>query len=118
MMRRNELYPPMIDRGWPHQIRLPEEAYAGKAYNVVHGFCEDERLSVCPRGHSVSRDAQWFHIFCFAERAHAERFKERFGGEWFDRKAWNDEERAGCMARRGLHKVRGRWVAISKSTND
>lgn len=41
-MRRNELYPPTVDRGWSHQIRLPEEAYAGKLYEVVHGFCRDE----------------------------------------------------------------------------
>lgn len=113
-MRRNELYPPMIDRGWPHQIRIPQETCGGKNYDVVHGFCREEGLSLCPRGHSVSRDAVHYVVFCFAEREHAERFQARFGGEWFNRKTWNDEERAAYMACKGMHKVRGRWVPISK----
>lgn len=114
-MRRNELRASGIDFGWPHQIRIPWETCGGRNHDVIHGFCRDERLSLCPRGHSVSRDAEHYFVFCFAEREHAERFKERFGGEWFNRKAWNDEERAAYMARKGLHKVRGRWVPISKS---
>lgn len=30
------------------------------------------------------RDDQWHHVYCFAEREHAEKFQARFGGEWFD----------------------------------
>jgi hypothetical protein len=45
-------------------------------------FCKD--LSLCPRGHSVMWEDEWYKVFCFAEPAHAERFMARFGGETFD----------------------------------
>jgi hypothetical protein len=31
-------------------------------------------------------EREWWNVICFAEREHAEKFKERFGGEWFDAK--------------------------------
>lgn len=45
----------------------------------MHFFCEAEKLSRCQRGHTFYRDKQWFNVFCFAEREHAERFLARFG---------------------------------------
>jgi hypothetical protein len=53
----------------------------GKNYTVTHDFCRD--LSLCTRGHSVRREWIEYHVFCFAVAAHAELFRERFGGERF-----------------------------------
>jgi hypothetical protein len=61
---------------------LPASEVAGANYKIIHDFCND--LTLCPRGHSIVKDDQWHQVFCFAERADAERFRSRFGGEWFD----------------------------------
>jgi hypothetical protein len=41
-------------------------------------------LSLCPRGHAVFQEGQWFNVFCFSNPADAEKFMQRFGGEPFD----------------------------------
>lgn len=62
---------------------MPESINVGPGYKVLHDFCKD--LSLCGRGHSFKDDErQWWVVFCFAEREHAERFKARFGGEWYE----------------------------------
>jgi hypothetical protein len=77
--RKGELSSASIDRGWPHQVALPESRTMGPAYVTVHLFCEG--LSLCQRGHTFHRDDQYWHVFCFAQKADAEKFSERFGGE-------------------------------------
>ena len=80
--RKGELSPAAVDRGWPHQVALPESACTGANHKVHADFCQD--LSLCVRGHSVFRDGRWWRVFCFAEVEHAARFMVRFGGERFD----------------------------------
>jgi hypothetical protein len=80
--RKGELSPAGIDRGWPHQVALRASACEGGGYKAIHDFCKD--LSLCPRGHSVIYEGAWFHVYCFAEPDHAEKFMERFRGEKFD----------------------------------
>jgi len=82
--RKGELSPAAVDRDWPYQVALPESACYGGGYKVIHDFCKD--LSLCPRGHAVVHDDQWFNVYCFAEQADAEKFMKRFGGETFDPK--------------------------------
>jgi hypothetical protein len=56
---------------------------------MIRLFCED--LSLCDRGHAFRHDDKDMCVFCFAEREHAERFRERFGGELLnpkDRPKW------------------------------
>jgi hypothetical protein len=83
---RGELSKSAIDAGWPHQVALPEYAYVGHRYRTVHYFIVSEGLSLCRLGHTFMREDIWFNVFCFAERAHAERFQAKFGGEWIDPK--------------------------------
>ena len=82
MRRKGELSPAGIDRGWPHQVALPASASLGGGYKAIHEFCKD--LTLCPRGHSVAHDGQWFNVYCFAEAADAEKFMKQFAGEKFD----------------------------------
>ena len=51
---------------------------------MIHEFCKG--LSICPRGHSVFHDGEWFNVYCFAEAGDAGRFLQKFGGERFDPK--------------------------------
>ena len=78
--RKGELSPAAIDRAWPHQVVLPASASRNGGYKVIHEFCKE--LTLCPRGHSVFCD-EWFDVYCFAEREHAEKFMARFGGRPF-----------------------------------
>jgi hypothetical protein len=84
MRRKGELSPSALDRGWPYQVALAQldgtEQY--RRYTEIHEFVRD--LSHAPRGHSFHRNGTWFDVHCFALRAHALAFKERFGGEDYD----------------------------------
>lgn len=82
--RKGELSPAAIDRDWPYQVALPASASGQGGYMAIHAFCEG--LSLCPRGHSVFHEGEWFNVYCFADPADAEKFMERFGGERFDPK--------------------------------
>ena len=89
MVRKGELNKGLIDRGWPHQVSLIAEATHGDNYVRMRLFCEP--LSLCTRGHSFTRDDQWFNVWCFAELDHAEKFQAKFGGEIIalkDRPRW------------------------------
>lgn len=78
---KGELSSSAIDSGWPHQVALPEPAYVGRNFPIVHGFIASEGLSLCARGHGFYRNGVHHHVFCFAEEEHAQRFHARFGGE-------------------------------------
>jgi hypothetical protein len=82
--RKGELSSKEIDLYWPHQVALPSQLLVGESYVRVHLFCEG--LSLCPRGHHFRRNDTDFTVFCFSERAHAEKFLTRFGGELIDPK--------------------------------
>jgi hypothetical protein len=82
--RKGELSKGAIDSGWPHQVALPAERCTGHNYVTHRLFCEG--LSLCVRGHFFYREGRGFNVFCFAERAHAEQFRQRFGGEFIDPK--------------------------------
>jgi hypothetical protein len=80
--RKGELSPAGIDRGWPHQVALPAAVLLNGGYKDVHKFCDD--LSLCPRGHAVFHEGQWWNVHCFADAEHAEKFMRQFAGEKFD----------------------------------
>lgn len=82
--RKGELSKAAIDREWPYQVALPAEQVRGSEYVTKHEFCRD--LSLCTRGHTFQRDGRYYVVFCFAEKAHADLFRERFGGECMDPK--------------------------------
>lgn len=84
--RKGEMTKATIDREWPHQVALPEHRCTGHNYKTLRYFCNGEGLSLCGRGHSFKRDREWFQVFCFADRSHAEKFQTRFGGEFIDPK--------------------------------
>jgi hypothetical protein len=81
--RKGELSPGQVDREYPHQIALHEDLCTGSPqYETVREFAR--RLTVSHRGHTFFRDDAWHNVFCFREKADAEAFHARFGGEWFD----------------------------------
>jgi hypothetical protein len=82
--RKGELSKGTMDRQWPHQVALPAARCSGHNYVTIRLF--SECLSLCPRTHSFRRDDTDMLVFCFAQRAHAESFRDRFGGEFIDPK--------------------------------
>jgi hypothetical protein len=82
--RKGELTSGRIDREWPHQVAVPADDVLGKNNVAAHDFCRE--LSLCERGHAVWRDDICYRIFCFADPAHADLFRERFNGERVDPK--------------------------------
>jgi hypothetical protein len=74
----------------------PAARCGGANYVTSRLFCDDEKLSLCVRGHSFRLGDVDMIVFCFAERAHAEQFRDRFGGEFFDAKSrpkWRGSQR-------------------------
>jgi hypothetical protein len=49
---------------------------------VIHDFCKD--LTLCSSGYALQVGGGWYHVYCFAKLADAEKFREHFGGEKFD----------------------------------
>lgn len=95
-LRKGELSKAMMDRQWPHQVVLPAPRCAGGTYVSIRLFCDEHGLSLCTRTHSFRRDDLDHVVFCFAERRHAEKFPERFGGDFLDpkdRPKWPGAER-------------------------
>jgi hypothetical protein len=82
--RKGELSKGATDRQWPHQVALPASHCSGRNYVTIRLFCES--LSLCPRTHSFRRHDRDMLVFRFAEREHAEKFRDRFGGESIDPK--------------------------------
>jgi hypothetical protein len=90
--RKGELTKAAIDRGWPRQVAL---ATPIPHLGDLHDFCHAERLSLCQRTTGFYREVGceviWYACFCFADRADAEKFQARFGGEFVnprDRPRW------------------------------
>ena len=83
--RKGELSKGVMDQQWPHQVALPASRCGGADYVTIRLFCEP--LSLCPRTRSFRRDDTDMIVFCFAERAHAEQFRDHFGGEFIDPKS-------------------------------
>ena len=88
---KGELTATLVDRGWPYQVALPEDACTGGNYKVHADFRRG--LSLCPRGKAVFHSDQWWRVFCFSDPIHAAVFRERFGGEPF-----NSEDRERGVA--------------------
>jgi len=70
----------------PHQVALPAYRCIGHRYLTIQFFCEAQRLSLCTRRHLYRQNDIDMTVFCFAERAHAEQFCARFGGDFLDPK--------------------------------
>lgn len=79
---KGALSPNAIDRGWPYQVALPASQCTGSNYRYLHAYCID--LSLAPLGHAVVRNGEWYNVFCFAEEAHADKFRLQFHGMKFD----------------------------------
>lgn len=81
--RRGALSTWSIDKGWPHQVAVPNRQVALQR-PAMRAFCAD--LSLCIRGHTFVRDSQYVDVFCFSVLDDAQRFAMEFGGEMIDPK--------------------------------
>jgi hypothetical protein len=77
--RKGEITKGGIDRDYPHQVELRAGVTTGKNHKIAREFCL--HLSLAPRGHSRRKNDIDYNVWCFADPAHADAFKARFGGE-------------------------------------
>ena len=94
--RKGELHKGRIDREWPHQVALRADAVSGPNFPIVDDF--SRKLSRCERGHTFVRDAHDYVVYCFAVKADAEVFRQRFNGEIIEpknRPRWPGSKRRG-----------------------
>ena len=79
MRYKGEISLARVKREWPHHVALPAGQVQGKNYDVVHGLART--LSVAPRTYHFRRDDVDHVVFCFADPADADLFRERFNGK-------------------------------------
>ncbi|WP_413711759.1 hypothetical protein [Rhizobium sp. Rhizsp82] len=84
--RKGEITPATIDRMYPHQVALLAELSLGKLGAEQDAFCHGKRLLRCERMHFIFHEDRHYNVHCFATKAHAETFMEKYGGEPFDPK--------------------------------
>jgi hypothetical protein len=80
--RKGEPSRTVLDAQFPHQISIPDEWFKGSDYVAVRLHADS--LSVATRTHSYCHQDRWHTVFRFREKADAEAFQKKFGGEWFD----------------------------------
>jgi hypothetical protein len=69
-----------IDRDCPFQVAIPiPRGGLGQRLMSMHAFCREQAMPYHTK--SDHRDIGDFTLFCFAEPAHANTFKDGFGGE-------------------------------------
>lgn len=76
--RKGELTSAGIDRGWSHQVALPNSVTVARHREIS---AATEGLSLAPLPHWFCRNDEYWVVYCFAEAEHAERIAEMFGGE-------------------------------------
>jgi hypothetical protein len=79
--RKGELSSTMLDRQYPYQVALPTETVQAQ-YFAIHQI--GDNLGKAPRGHSVRHADKSYAVYCFADQASADQFREHFNGEPFD----------------------------------
>ena len=83
--RKGEYSKSRLDREFPHQVIVPADRCTGSNSAVIESLCRN--LTLGPGHHSLFHLDRWHLVYCFAGAAHADLFRETFGGEKFDPKA-------------------------------
>jgi hypothetical protein len=76
--RKGEYSERRLDREFPHQVILPADRCTGANGVAMNTFCKN--LALGPGYHSIFYEDQWHLVYCFADAAHADLFRQNFGG--------------------------------------
>ncbi|MEO4000287.1 hypothetical protein [Mesorhizobium sp. CAU 1732] len=111
--RRNTLSATTIDKGWPHQVALPDDICIEENLTMIFQFLKDRGLD-CRTRHvqAIWPDRRYQHmrLHCFPDRASVEAFQAVFGGEFFD----PSRDREGGKVR-GPWRRHGAWARLLES---
>jgi hypothetical protein len=79
--RKGEVAATMNERNYPHivELALPSGGFGSNSDEIL--AFHRERGIDHRRGRGWHDDEQYYVRFCFADPAHADAFRERFGGE-------------------------------------
>jgi hypothetical protein len=79
MRRKGKYSKSRLDRDFPNQVILPADRCTGANGAAMDDFCTNPTLG--PDYHSMFYEDRWHLAYCFADAAHANLFREKFGGE-------------------------------------
>jgi hypothetical protein len=79
--RKGEYGKSRLDREFPYQVIVPAGRCTDASGAIVESLCGN--LAMGPRHHSLFHQDRWHLVYCFADAAHADLFREKFGGETF-----------------------------------
>ena len=79
---RGALTKTMVDRNFPHQVMLRNDAKFRKHLWAVSG--QAAKLGASPLGHHFYFDEEgdYYSVYCFLSRDNAETFLKAWSGEW------------------------------------
>jgi hypothetical protein len=68
----------LLNRDFPYQVLVRAKSVGGKMLDNIDAF-HTSRMKRAARRADV-----WWSLYCFAQRANAQAFRDVFGGELFD----------------------------------
>ena len=82
--RKSEISNAAINKGFPHQLAVKALEAPEQYERHVHLMMviDEQDWQVAPRCFSVVYEGDWWNVYCFADKSHAEMFKALFGGVW------------------------------------
>lgn len=80
--RKGQMSQTTINRLWPHQVAILADIYRGPLKPEIDAFCKPYPHSGAP--FQLHYEGQSYLVKCFSEKAIADEFMTRFGGELFD----------------------------------
>lgn len=100
--------PSVIDRDMPHQIALPDDICTDRNFTLIRRFVSEHGLTCRTRTVTAvwedGKQEQW-RLHCFADRAAAAAFLDRFGGIVFDPKRTGSPAELRSRHVRALHQI-------------
>lgn len=80
--RKGQMSQSTINRLWPYQVAILAVEYRGPMKGAIDEFCKPYPESSSP--HQVHYEGEGYLVKCFPEKAIADEFVRRFGGEPLD----------------------------------
>ena len=95
---RGALTKTMVDRQFPHQIMLRNDAQFRKRLWEVSQLASS--LGASPLGHHFyfTEEGSYYSVYCFTSQDNAEAFLKAWSGEWLS----PDDRKRGCWRPRSI----------------
>ena len=83
MSHRQTRFERADEGSFPFCVAVKAEKCSGVNYGIQRDFCAVHKLQISKHGHSVIYENDWYCVFRFAKKEHADMFMKAFDGEPF-----------------------------------